>query len=111
MDGMAKLGFKEFLDPEDAGYIITTYLYPKDPKFDFQEFYKRLYEKGMFRHGLPRQFVEKPSAVFARGTDPHDLFLFQVKLFIPVNWRKRNVSDWETLEICTPKTWLTYSSV
>ena len=40
------MGFKEFLDAEDAGYIITTYLYPSDPKFDFTDFYKRLYDKG-----------------------------------------------------------------
>ena len=40
------MGFKEFLDAEDAGYIITTYLYPSDPKFDFTDFCKRLYDKG-----------------------------------------------------------------
>ncbi len=45
---MTKLGFREFLAPEDAGYIITTYLYPTDPNFKFTEFYTRLYEKGMY---------------------------------------------------------------
>ncbi len=46
-EGMFKLGFKEFLSPEDAGYIVITYIYPTDPNFKFIEFYQRLYEKGM----------------------------------------------------------------
>ncbi len=44
--GMNSLGFRQFLDPQDAGYIITTYLYPDDPNFEFSQFYNRLYEKG-----------------------------------------------------------------
>ncbi|RUS72836.1 hypothetical protein EGW08_019401 [Elysia chlorotica] len=44
-EGMTRLGFQELLDPKVAGYIITSYKYPKDPKFNFQEFYNRLNEK------------------------------------------------------------------
>ncbi len=40
--GMRKMGFKEYLSPEDQGYIITSFHYPKDPNFSFEEFYKRL---------------------------------------------------------------------
>ena len=40
--GMRKMGFKEYLCPEDQGYIITSFHYPKDPNFSFEEFYKRL---------------------------------------------------------------------
>ena len=43
---MTKLGFQELLDPKVAGYIITSYKYPKDPNFNFPEFYNRLNEKG-----------------------------------------------------------------
>ena len=42
LTGMRKMGFKEFLNPEDQGYIITSFHYPKDPNFNFEEFYTRL---------------------------------------------------------------------
>jgi 2-aminoethylphosphonate-pyruvate transaminase len=40
--GMGKMGFKEYLPRADQGYIITSFLYPKDPKFDFEVFYEKL---------------------------------------------------------------------
>ena len=40
--GMRKMGFKEYLSPENQGYIITSFHYPKDPNFSFEEFYQRL---------------------------------------------------------------------
>ena len=40
--GMREIGFKEYLRPEDQGYIITSFLYPDDPNFDFTQFYERL---------------------------------------------------------------------
>jgi len=43
--GMRRLGFKEYLRPEDQGYIITSFLYPEDDNFRFEEFYERLNEK------------------------------------------------------------------
>ncbi len=46
IEGMRELGFKEYLAPQDQGYIITSFLYPKDPKFSFEQFYERLNEKG-----------------------------------------------------------------
>ncbi|CAL1537566.1 unnamed protein product [Lymnaea stagnalis] len=45
--GMSELGFKELLDEKIAGYIITSYLYPKDPNFSFTEFYNRLNDKDL----------------------------------------------------------------
>ncbi|ESP02956.1 hypothetical protein LOTGIDRAFT_110620 [Lottia gigantea] len=44
-DGMKKLGFKELLDDKISGYIITSFLFPKHPNFNFKEFYSRLNEK------------------------------------------------------------------
>ncbi len=44
--GMRKLGFREYLPPECQGYIITSFLYPSDPRFNFMEFYTRLHDKG-----------------------------------------------------------------
>ena len=44
--GMARLGFEPYLAAEDQSYIITTYRYPGDPTFRFDEFYARLSEKG-----------------------------------------------------------------
>ena len=44
--GMRHMGFQEYLKPEDQGYIITSFRYPKHPKFKFEEFYQRLNEKN-----------------------------------------------------------------
>jgi 2-aminoethylphosphonate-pyruvate transaminase len=44
--GMREIGFREYLRPEDQGYIITSFLYPDDPNFSFEKFYERLNEKG-----------------------------------------------------------------
>ena len=40
--GMRELGFQEYLEPQDQGYIITSFRYPAHPNFDFDEFYQRL---------------------------------------------------------------------
>ena len=45
VDGMRKMGFTEYLNAEDQGYIITSFLYPDDANFRFEEFYERLNEK------------------------------------------------------------------
>ena len=42
VSGMRHMGFKEYLSPEDQGNIITSFHYPVDPQFSFEEFYKRL---------------------------------------------------------------------
>lgn len=46
VSGMRKMGFKEYLQPEDQGHIITSFLYPDNPNFDFTEFYERLNDKN-----------------------------------------------------------------
>lgn len=44
--GMTELGFKYYLAPEIQGHIITSFLYPDDPKFNFERFYQKLSERG-----------------------------------------------------------------
>ena len=44
--GMRALGFEEYLDRKNQGYIITSFRYPNDANFRFDEFYRRLNEKG-----------------------------------------------------------------
>ena len=44
--GMRNIGFAEYLTTEDQGYIITSFLYPESEKFNFEDFYNRLNEKG-----------------------------------------------------------------
>jgi 2-aminoethylphosphonate-pyruvate transaminase len=44
--GMRELGFQEYLRPEDRGYIITSFYYPRHPKFNFVTFYTQLSDKG-----------------------------------------------------------------
>src|SRR5262249_7391826 len=46
VDGMERLGFVRHLDAEDQSYIITTYRYPSDPAFHFEDFYTRLSDLG-----------------------------------------------------------------
>jgi 2-aminoethylphosphonate-pyruvate transaminase len=43
--GMRRMGFKEYLRPENQGYIITSFLYPDDPNFSFEKFYESLNQK------------------------------------------------------------------
>ena len=43
---MAALGFEPYLSPEDQSYIISTYRYPDDPAFSFEEFYAWLNQQG-----------------------------------------------------------------
>ena len=45
-EGMRELGFEGYLRPEDRGHIISSFRYPRHPKFDFGTFYARLSEKG-----------------------------------------------------------------
>jgi 2-aminoethylphosphonate-pyruvate transaminase len=44
--GMRELGFREYLAPERQSDIITSFRYPDDPGFLFEEFYQRLAAKG-----------------------------------------------------------------
>lgn len=46
IDGMRALGFQTYLKPDDASTIITTFHYPPDPNFHFEDFYQRLHNKG-----------------------------------------------------------------
>jgi 2-aminoethylphosphonate-pyruvate transaminase len=44
--GMRTLGFAEYLPAERQSDIITAFRYPDDPKFQFEEFYRRLRARG-----------------------------------------------------------------
>ncbi|HMI95117.1 MAG TPA: 2-aminoethylphosphonate--pyruvate transaminase [Micropepsaceae bacterium] len=44
--GMKRLGFRSYLPPAVQSPIITSFLYPADPRFDFPEFYRRVADKG-----------------------------------------------------------------
>jgi 2-aminoethylphosphonate-pyruvate transaminase len=44
--GMTRLGFEVFLPPENRGYIITSFRYPKNPNWKFEKFYSQLSERG-----------------------------------------------------------------
>jgi 2-aminoethylphosphonate-pyruvate transaminase len=44
--GMNELGFTEYVPRELQGDIITSFPYPADPHFCFEDFYQRLNEKG-----------------------------------------------------------------
>ena len=44
--GMRRLGFREYLTPEQQSDIITSFRYPEDSAFDFAEFYRLLGARG-----------------------------------------------------------------
>ena len=44
--GMKALGFRSYLDPKVQSCIITSFYFPSDPKFTFNDFYRRLSDKG-----------------------------------------------------------------
>lgn len=45
--GMREIGFKEYLLPERQGYIITSFLYPENEKFEFAGFYEKLNSRNL----------------------------------------------------------------
>jgi 2-aminoethylphosphonate-pyruvate transaminase len=45
-EGMAALGFKSYLKPEIQGHIISSFLYPSEPGFSFENFYAELNARG-----------------------------------------------------------------
>jgi 2-aminoethylphosphonate-pyruvate transaminase len=40
------LGFQAYLPAHEQGHIIVSFRYPQHPNFDFEEFYRRLNDKG-----------------------------------------------------------------
>lgn len=44
--GMRALGFRSYLPAEVQSYIITSFVFPADPKFDFNTFYRALSDRG-----------------------------------------------------------------
>ncbi len=46
IEGTEAMGLKTYLDKKDQGYIITSFLFPEHPNFDFTRFYESLHERG-----------------------------------------------------------------
>lgn len=46
LEGMKRLGFRVYLDPQVQSYIITSFHFPKDPAFSFDALYRKLSDKG-----------------------------------------------------------------
>jgi 2-aminoethylphosphonate-pyruvate transaminase len=45
--GMRRMGIREYVPVESQSHIITTFLFPEGPNFEFKQFYQRLSDKGM----------------------------------------------------------------
>lgn len=41
------MGFVAYLDPELQSFIITSFRYPLDPRFDFEDFYRWLSDRDL----------------------------------------------------------------
>lgn len=46
IEGTEALGLHTYLDKKDQGYIITSFLFPENPNFDFTRFYESLHLRG-----------------------------------------------------------------
>ena len=44
--GMKQMGFRVYLDPQIQSFIITSFYYPDDGRFSFQDFYRWLSDLG-----------------------------------------------------------------
>jgi 2-aminoethylphosphonate-pyruvate transaminase len=62
--GMREMGFSTLLGDGEAGPIIQTFLTPRDPHFDFEQFYEALRVRGFAIY--PGKLTKKPS--FRIGT-------------------------------------------
>lgn len=62
--GMRAMGFTTLLSDADAGPIIQTFLTPRDPRFDFEQFYEELRRRGFAIY--PGKLTRRPS--FRIGT-------------------------------------------
>ena len=62
--GMRDMGFATLLDDNEAGPIIQTFLTPRDPNFDFEQFYEALRARGFAIY--PGKQTKRPS--FRVGT-------------------------------------------
>jgi len=56
---MRKLGFKLYINPEIQGLCITTFLQPKNPKFNFKVMYDYLSERNIVIY--PGKLTHAPS--------------------------------------------------
>lgn len=64
LSGMNAMGFQTVLPQELQSPIITAFHFPADPRFDFEEFHRRLAERGLVIY--PGKLSRKPS--FRIGT-------------------------------------------
>lgn len=62
--GMGEMGFSTLLSGNEAGPIIQTFLTPRDPNFDFEQFYEELRLRGFAIY--PGKLTKRPS--FRIGT-------------------------------------------
>ncbi len=62
--GMREMGFSTLLNDNEAGPIIQTFLTPRDPNFDFEDFYEELRARGFAIY--PGKLTKRPS--FRIGT-------------------------------------------
>ncbi|MBM3846469.1 MAG: 2-aminoethylphosphonate--pyruvate transaminase [Verrucomicrobia bacterium] len=46
VEGMRRLGFEPYVPAQCQGWIITTFEFPKDPKFTLETFHQKLSDKG-----------------------------------------------------------------
>lgn len=71
VSGMAKLGFKPFLDPAVQSPIIVTFHAPSDPAYDFKAFYAAVRAHGFLLYQLTQIETFRVGCIGAIG--PEDM--------------------------------------
>ena len=73
VSGMAKLGFKPFLDATVQSPIIVTFHAPDTPKYDFKSFYAAVRARGFLLYPGKLTQIETFRVGCIGAIDPHDM--------------------------------------
>ncbi|MEO6016911.1 MAG: 2-aminoethylphosphonate--pyruvate transaminase, partial [Polaromonas sp.] len=73
VEGMAKLGFRPFLDPAIQAPIIVTFHAPADPRYDFKKFYAAARKRGFVLYPGKLTQVETFRVGCIGAIGPHEM--------------------------------------
>ena len=94
--GMRDMGFATLLDDNEAGPIIQTFLTPRDPNFDFEQFYESLRSRGFAIY--PGKLTKRPSFRIGTIGKLDEKVMASVLAAISTVLAEMNVTDLSPLE-------------
>jgi 2-aminoethylphosphonate-pyruvate transaminase len=94
--GMRDMGFSTLLNDNEAGPIIQTFLTPRDPNFDFEQFYEALRQRGFAIY--PGKLTKRPSFRIGTIGKVNEKVMEGVLAAISESLAEMNVTDLAPLE-------------